>query len=129
MIKDGVIVDTSVLIDFLKKSDPNSQAVEVLINERRIITTGIITAELLQGIRSANEEALVISLIDCIPTIEIDSNIWLKAGRLSCELRRKGITLPLTDIAIASVAIEHNLSIFTLDKHFEQIPEVKIYKI
>ena len=52
----------------------------------------------------------------------------MKAGKLSCSLRRKGVTLPLTDIAIAVLAIEHNLSIFTLDKHFEQIPGVKLHK-
>lgn len=128
MTKDGIIVDTSVLIDFLKNTGANAKTVELLISEKRILTTGIIIAELLQGVRSANEEAVVSNLIDCIPTIEIGSDIWVKAGRLSCELRRKGISLPLTDVAIASVAIEYDLSIFTLDKHFEQIPGVKLHR-
>ncbi|MBI4690333.1 MAG: hypothetical protein HY754_08725 [Nitrospirae bacterium] len=43
-------------------------------------------------------------------------------------LRRNGINLPLTDVAIAALSIEHNLKVFTLDKHFEQIPGVRIYK-
>jgi hypothetical protein len=48
---------------------------------------------------------------------------------MSLFLRRKGINLPLTDIAIATLAIEYQFSLFTLDKHFDQIPGVKIYKV
>jgi len=36
--------------------------------------------------------------------------------------------LPLSDIFIAAIAIGHDLSIFTLDKHFSQIPNLKLYK-
>ncbi len=127
MIKDGVIVDTSVLIDFLKNTEPNAKAVESLITAKRVFTTGIIMAELLQGIKSAKEQGYVTELLDGIPAVEVNSATWINAGRLACSLRRKGLTLPLTDIAIATVAIEHNLSVFTLDKHFEQIPGVMIY--
>jgi len=128
MTRDGVIVDTSVLIDFLKDKAPHAAAVTALITSKRIRTTGVITAELLQGARTATEEAYVIELLEGIPAIEVTSALWMKAGRLSCSLRRKGATLPLSDIAIAVLSIEHNLSIFTLDGHFEQIPGVKLHK-
>lgn len=128
MIKDGVIVDTSALIDFLKNTEPNAKTVEDLITTKRLLTTGIIVGELLQGVRSSQEEQHVSELIDGIPSIELNTAAWLKAGRLACSLRREGITLPLTDVAIAALSIEHDLSIFTLDKHFEQIPGVKLFK-
>jgi len=54
--------------------------------------------------------------------------LWQKAGELSAFLKKEGKNLPLSDIFIAALAIEHNLQIFTLDKHFEQIPGVKMYK-
>lgn len=128
MITDGVIVDTSVLIDFLKGVEPYTGAVENLITGKRILTTGIIMAELLQGIRNSKEEDHVAGLIEGIPVIELTTDLWVKAGKLSCSLRRKGVNLPLTDIAIATLSIELNLSIFTLDKHFEQIPGVVLYQ-
>ncbi len=128
MTKDGVIADTSILIDYLKDKAPQAAVVTALISSKRIRTTGIISAELLQGARTATEEAYVIELLEGIPVMEMTSALWMKAGKLSCSLRRKGVTLPLTDIAIAVLAIEHNLSIFTLDKHFEQIPGVKLHK-
>lgn len=128
MIKAGVLVDTSVLIDFLKDKQPNAEAVIALINSKRICTTGIIMAELLQGTRNANEETYVAQLLDGIPVIEVTSSLWMKAGRISCSLRRKGVTLPLSDIAVAALAIEHNLSVFTLDGHFKEIPGLKLHK-
>ena len=128
MTKDGVLVDTSALIDFLKDTAPNAAAVATIIHSKRICTTGIIMAELLQGARNAAEESFIAELLNGIPTIEITSAHWMKAGRLSCSLRRKGITVPLSDLAIAATAMEHNLQIFTLDNHFKQIPGVNLYR-
>jgi len=128
MTRDGVIVDTSVLIDFLKNRAPNAAAVAALITSKQIRTTGIVMAELLQGARTATEETYVVELLEGIPAIEVTSALWMKAGRLSCSLRRKGITLPLSDIAIAALAIEQNLSVFTLDRHSGDIPGVKLHK-
>ncbi len=128
MIKNGVIADTSVLIDFLKNIEPNADAIASLLETKRLYVTGIIMAELLQGVRSEKEEQYIGKLIDGIDAIELTNKLWIKAGRLSCSLRRKGINLPLTDIAIAAIALEHNLSIFTTDKHFESIPGISIYK-
>lgn len=128
MTRDGVIVDTSVLIDFLKNRAPNAAEVAALITSKRIRTTGVIMAELLQGARTATEDAYVVELLEGIPAIEVTSALWMNAGKLSRSLRRKGITLPLSDISIAALAIEQNLSVFTLDGHFEQIPGVKLHK-
>ncbi len=129
MTGDGVIADTSVLIDFLKNKEPNAEAVAALIVSKRILTTGIIMAELLQGTRNAREEAYVAELTEAIPAIEITAAIWIKAGKLSSSLKRKGITLPLSDVAIAAAAMEYNISVFTIDDHFKQIPGVRIHEI
>ncbi|MEK6776819.1 MAG: PIN domain-containing protein [bacterium] len=128
MIKDGVIVDTSILIDFLKGSDAFERDVNLLIEKNRLITTGVIIAELLQGVKNPKEEQRIAGLLTAINLLEITTDLWIKAGMASSALRRKGINLPLTDVAIATLAMEHNLSVLTLDKHFKQIPGLKIYK-
>ena len=128
MIKDGVIVDTSVLINFLKGEDRVFNVVTKLLEKKRITITGIIIAELLQGIKNPKEEQIIAEMLTGLKIFEADTALWIKAGRLSASLRRKGISLPLTDVVIASLAIEHNLSVFTLDNHFMQIPGVTIYK-
>ena len=63
-----------------------------------------------------------------IPLLETTLSTWIDAGRISYSLRRKGITIPVTDIIIASLAIENNCKIFTLDPHFDKIPDINIYR-
>ena len=128
MIKDGVVADTSVLIDFLKGKEPISSKVEDLIKTNRIIVTGVVLAELLQGVKSKREEYRILVLSEAVEVVEIPTDLWIKAGQISSSLRKRGINLPITDVAIASVAIEYDLQIFTLDSHFKKIPGVKLYK-
>ncbi len=128
MTKDGVIVDTSVLISFFRGEDKIADKVSSLLQNNRVVTTGIIIAELLQGMKDMKEESNISDILAETSPLEITIDLWIKAGKLALSLRRKGINLPLTDVAIGVLAIEHNLHILTLDKHFEQIPGVRVYK-
>ena len=128
MIKDGVIVDTSLFIDFLKGEDKHADDVTGLLEKNRIVTTGIIIAELLQGIKNPKEEERIAELLTETNVLEISTQLWIKAEKPPSSLRKKGVSLPLTDVAIAALAAEHDLQIFTLDKHFEQIPGVRTYR-
>ena len=127
MIEDGVIVDTSVFIDFFKGSDKIAKEVTKLLETNRVISTGIIIAELMQGIKKTNEEEQIKYLLTGVSILEISTPLWFKVGRLSSSLRRKGINIPLTDTAIAILALEYDLVLFTLDSHFKQIPNLKLH--
>lgn len=128
MPQDGVIVDTSVLISFLRDDENHTSEVIGLLEQNRLVTTGIIIAELLQGVKSNREEQAVAELLQVINPLEVTTSLWTKAGKMASALRREGITLPLTDVAIATLAMEHGLAIFTLDRHFEQIPGVRLWR-
>jgi tRNA(fMet)-specific endonuclease VapC len=127
MTRVGVIVDTSVFIDFLKGSEGRAKEVLNLLQTNRVFITGIILAELMQGIRNPEEEDHLQELLSGVNLLEINNSLWIKAGRLSSSLRRKGINPPLTNTAIAILALENDLTLFTFDKHFSQIPNLKIY--
>ncbi|MEK6581985.1 MAG: PIN domain-containing protein [Nitrospirota bacterium] len=128
MIKDGVLIDTSVLIEFFKGQKSIGDDVLNLLQANRGAVTGIVIAELLQGMKNLKEEFSITDLMEGMQIFEVTTSTWIMAGRIALGLRRKGLNLPLTDIAIASLAIEHSLQIFTLDKHFGQIPGVNIYR-
>ena len=89
---------------------------------------GVVLFELVQGVRTEDEKAKVLDALSNLSYAEMTKDLWQKAGALSASVKKKGLNLPLSDIFIAALAIEHNLQIFTFDKHFEQIPTVKIYK-
>lgn len=84
--------------------------------------------ELLQGVKRSSEEQQIIEVFGGLPVVELTTNMWKLAGQTGSALRRKGITLPLSDLAIAAIAVEHGFSVFTRDKHFDQIPNVKRYQ-
>jgi hypothetical protein len=128
MARDGVIVDTSVLISFFIGESKIADKVTRLLQDNRVVTTGIIIAELLQGMKDVKEERDISGIFAEISPLEITTDLWIKTGKIALSLRREGINLPLTDVAIAALAMEHNLSVYTLDKHFEKIPGLKMYK-
>jgi predicted nucleic acid-binding protein len=124
----GVLADTSVWIEFFKTGSATGKKLEALIIKNSVRICGVILFELMQGVKSGPEKSKISDALSNIRYLEMTKSLWHKSADISASLKKKGLTLPLSDIFIASIAIEHNLSVFTLDKHFEQIPGVTIYK-
>jgi predicted nucleic acid-binding protein len=124
----GILADTCVWIEFFNQRSKIGDALEALIIENEVWTCGVVLFELMQGVRSDVEKAQVLTTVSHLKYVEMSKPLWQKAGDLSSTLRNKGLTIPLSDIFIAIIAIEHNLLISTLDRHFEQIPGVKLHK-
>ncbi len=123
-----VLVDTCAWIDFLRNGEGElGDQVVQLIAEGRAAMCGAVVAELLQGIKkdsshkSKQEVAQLQLLIERVPTIATIEADWYTAGHTLQALRQKGITLPLTDALIASVAKRNNLPILTVDAHFKHL--------
>ncbi len=100
----------------------------MLLTQNAVWTCGIVLFEVLRGIKSENEKRRLLGMLAGLPYIEMARGLWESAAELAILAKKNGITLPLSDIFIAAIAIENDLSIYTLDKHFEQIPNLKLYK-
>lgn len=121
-----IIVDTSIWIEYLKNK-PN--LVEILEKEMlagNVYLVGPVVSELLQGAKTEKDLTALSNNIDGIPYIEASFKDWQFAGRISYDLRKKGVTVPITDCLIASLAINNQASVFTSDRHFQKIPGVKL---
>lgn len=127
-MQDRILADTSVWIEFFKSGTKTGDILAALLAGSTACTCGVVLFELMQGIKSETEKAAILSILSELTYFEMSAALWQKAAGLSHTLKKKGLTLPLSDVFIASIAITHNLFIFTLDKHFEQIPGVQIYK-
>jgi len=124
---DRILPDTCAWIDFFK-ARPTGLAgkLEEALIQGNVAICGVILFELIQGIKSAREEALVLNAFQAVPHLEMTAELWIKAGRLSTGLRKMGQTLPFSDIVIAALAIEHKLAVLTIDRHFEAIPGLSV---
>jgi tRNA(fMet)-specific endonuclease VapC len=124
-----IVVDTSVWIEFFHNEDsPVSSHLKSLLRSGQVVMTGMILAEILQGIKSSNEVIMVKNSFESLPFIEINKKVWQQSGEISAALRRKGITIPLSDIIIACAALTESFELYTLDPHFEKIPCIKLHK-
>lgn len=124
-----ILPDTCAWIDFFRgRPSRMAENVEAALVQGDVVTCGVVLFELLQGIKSPREEALVLNAFQALPHLEMSSPLWVKAGRLSSQLRKKGHTLPLSDIVIATLALEHACSLLTVDRHFDNITGLKVIK-
>ena len=114
-----VLVDTSVWIEFFRKHEPYHAIVTRLIDNEQICCTGIILAELMQGAKSDKELAVLGDFLHVFEFIPETAELWAEAGRLSFNLRRKGLTAGLADCFIAVAASRAHVPLATLDSHFE----------
>ena len=123
---DRVLPDTCAWIDFFNaRRTPLATALENLLVRGDVHTCGVVKYELVQGLRDKDEERVLLEALQAVIHLEMTETLWLAAGRLSAALRKKGVTLPFSDILIASVALKHDLTVLTVDRHFDQVPGLR----
>jgi tRNA(fMet)-specific endonuclease VapC len=128
-LKNRILADTTIWIEFFRGRSKIADHVESLLLGNAVCTCGVVMFEILQGLKSEGEKNKILSILEGLPYVEMIRKMWQNAAELSIVLKKGGVTLPLSDIFIAAIAIENDLFVFTLDKHFEQIPNLKLYRI
>jgi len=124
-----VLVDTSVLIGFLKgQSDDKTKQFEEILS--RNIPFGISAytyQEVLQGARDEKEFEQLKSYLSTqkIYYLPAQSDTHEKAARLYYDLRRRGVTpRSMIDILIALTAMENRLMLLHNDRDFDAMLEI-----
>ena len=124
----SVLLDTSVWIDAFRGKTPHIVAVtQALLNDDRILICGPVIFEIKRGLRPSDRKK-ILPLLDALIRLSVDETVWDAAGDLDASLRKKGITIPPMDVIIAQVCLHHKVSLFTLDQHFNSIPQLKFFK-
>jgi len=122
-----IFPDTCAWIDFFNaRSTPLSVALEAALRSGAICTCGIVKYELVQGVKSKKEEQLLFAALQAVEHLEMTEPLWIKAGQLAGRLRKQGVTVPLSDILIAMLALESKASVLTIDRHFSLIEGLQV---
>lgn len=81
---------------------------------------GLIVTEILQGLRrDADRVEQFLSLWEMLEPAGIST--YSEAARVSRLAQSKGVSLTTIDSLIAAIALEHDATLFTLDKDFSRI--------
>lgn len=125
----NVLIDSSVWINYFRRGESViAEAVDELLDAGRVVLCGIVELEIIQGLRQ-HERQLVESLFQALPYIETTRQDFIEAGKRLAELRHTGITIPAADGLIATLCIRHHLMLFSLDNHFDYLPDLTRYQI
>ena len=124
-----VLVDTSVLIDYLrgKENEATGKFQHILDASIPFGINSFIYQELLQGVRTEEEFNLLKQYLDTqrFYRLRDERESFAQAARIYFECRKRGLMISGTiDCLIAQTAIENNLLLLHNDSDFEKIAEV-----
>ena len=124
-----ILIDSSVWVDYLKSNNSNIQKkFEILIDNGLVCTNELILAELIPALLSRKEKE-IIDILYSVQKIPLDIH-WQEIITWQYHCIKKGFNhVGLPDLIIAQNAVQNNLSLFSLDKHFSQIVKIAGLKL
>ena len=122
-----LLVDTSVWIDFFAGRDtPQTMYFKDAIGEGAdVALTGVILAEILQGIPSDTEFGNLRKALSSFRILQpVSDETYVQAARLYRAGRKRGVTIrSLVDCLIAAIAMEYRAVVLHKDRDYERISE------
>jgi len=123
------LLDTTVIIDCLRGRKKAVDFLTKIAFDGSVVgCCAINTAEVYAGMRE-NEKLITKRFLDSLEYYEITRNSAELAGGYKREYTEKGITLSLSDVMIAAVAISNNLILVTDNLRHYPMPELNIKQI
>lgn len=117
-----IMVDTSILIDFYRKTDKNnSMWITLLRKDYDFAISSITKYEIYSG---ATESQLQFwnSVLEAIRIIPLDEMAVDEAVKINKALKQKRKQIDVADLFIAATALAHGLPFATLNKkHFDRV--------
>jgi predicted nucleic acid-binding protein len=117
-----VLVDTCVWSQALRHNNPDkniTKKLSDLIDDGRAVLIGPIKQELLSGIRRPAQFEKLKDILSSFEEIQLINMHFVRAAEFCNLCRSKGIQGSTIDFLICSVAHLENMTIFTIDKDFE----------
>jgi predicted nucleic acid-binding protein len=124
-----ILADTSVVVVVERRPTPRLLK---LIHDHGAAVCGVTAAELHAGATSPAELDRCAAALAGFQQVPIPDALWEAVGRNQALLRANGLTVPLVDTAIATVALAHQLELWTYDIHFahmqKYLPGLKLFQ-
>jgi tRNA(fMet)-specific endonuclease VapC len=125
-----VLLDTNTYTLF--KNQKSEDALHIVDFAAEIGVPNVVMAELYSGFYSGNRFAQnVKELKDFLQlpktrVVHFSESTPQIFGKQQAELRKRGITVPHNDLWIASLAIEFDFVVYSMDKHLKMIPSITV---
>ena len=115
----GVVVDTSVWIDFL--AGAATPALDDALAHGAVVLAPVVVAELISGARRERDRAAITDLVRELPVHETPLAHWIRVGELRRQLRSHGLTVSTPDAHVAQCALDLDGVLLSHDAIFGRI--------
>lgn len=121
-----VLVDSSVFIGLLREGrDPALELVSRAATTD-LATCGMVRMEVVRGIIGSKQRRAFEAFLSVLRNVPTDNRLWEEAAQVAWTLDRKGVTLPAQDVLIACSALRIDAAVLTWDRHFYDIPDLRV---
>jgi predicted nucleic acid-binding protein len=119
----GVLIDTSAWVESMREAGDERvrSLVQAAVRSGRACLCDFVLLELWNGIGGESERRWLAKLERRLETVPSDAHVWSEARRLAEETRRRGLTIPASDLLIAACARAHGLDLLQRDAHFDRL--------
>jgi predicted nucleic acid-binding protein len=108
----------------------DAEVVARVLGAEEVYVPVIVLGELRAGFRrgtreAANEAALAAFLArPFVHVLAVDQATTVFYGGLEADLRVRGAPIPTNDVWIAALTLQHGLTLYSRDPHFDHLPSV-----
>ncbi len=127
MATGNLLVDTSILIDYLRKKNKRKTQFYKIVGSYNLYVSAITLFELYAGAKDEQKMRDVKNITEYLEILPFTRNAAEKAGEIYIMLRDENKVIEVKDLFIAATALSHDFPIMTLNvKHFNRIPELSV---
>lgn len=122
-----ILIDTSVIINFLRSKEKSKTSFWKLINEYECCVSSVTVFELYAGATDRAKMNDINKILSFFKIIGFTNETAILASNIYKELRSKNKLIEFRDIFVAATAIKENISISTKNKkHFQRVKNLSI---
>ena len=129
------IIDTDILIDFLRNRKESVEFVKELEKKKTILSSTAINAfELYYGAHKSKQSAQTLqatkNLLDRLVLFPLTPRSAKRAGHIYAELELKGNPIGLRDTFVAAIALTRRCSVATKNTvHFQKVKDLTVITV
>ncbi len=121
----AILVDSSVWIAAASPKNAECLELQRLIRSQELICVALpIQVEVCQGARSEREFLRLWDSFLGFQFLELTESLWRLCAQNFFQCRKKGITVTTIDCLLATLAKEHGVKLWSLDKVFAAIQPI-----
>jgi predicted nucleic acid-binding protein len=120
-------LDTNRYVDLMR---PIADVLDVVESATEVVlpfaVLGELNAGFMNGTRRRQNEQVLAKFLQrpSVHSLYPDGETVIQYASLSADLRRRGKIIPHNDLWIAALCVQHGLTLYTRDKHFDHLPQL-----